>query len=157
MHIDSLVEAAVAVAFWIFLTVSAYAGIKYDFRKRRLAGQRGVTGEPSRAALGAAAETTLAGLAIGGDDSAYGELVRRRQSWIRELLRRLCRDPGRGSCRGRDALCRGRLARSRESSRRVAAGVCTCAGLPRRLALYGGGRRMGPAPRKTHVLSAQNG
>jgi hypothetical protein len=37
MHIDSLVEAAVAVAFWIFLTVSAYAGIKYDFRKRQLA------------------------------------------------------------------------------------------------------------------------
>lgn len=37
MHIDSLVEAAVAVAFWIFLTVSAYAAIKYDFRKRQLA------------------------------------------------------------------------------------------------------------------------
>jgi RNA polymerase sigma-70 factor (ECF subfamily) len=52
-----------------------------------------VTGDLSRAAFGAAAETTLAGLAIGGDDSAYGELVRRRQSWIRELLRRLCRDP----------------------------------------------------------------
>jgi len=52
-----------------------------------------VTGELSRAALGAAAETILAGLAISGDDSAYGELVRRRQSWIRELLRRLCRDP----------------------------------------------------------------
>jgi RNA polymerase sigma-70 factor, ECF subfamily len=52
-----------------------------------------VTGELSRAALGAAAETTLAGLAISGDDSAYGELVRRRQSWVRELLRRLCRDP----------------------------------------------------------------
>ncbi len=52
-----------------------------------------MTGELSRAALGAAAETTLAGLAISGDDSAYGELVRRRQSWIRDLLRRLCRDP----------------------------------------------------------------
>jgi RNA polymerase sigma-70 factor, ECF subfamily len=52
-----------------------------------------VTGELSRAALGAAAETTLAGLAISGDDSAYAELVRRRQSWIRDLLRRLCRDP----------------------------------------------------------------
>jgi RNA polymerase sigma-70 factor, ECF subfamily len=52
-----------------------------------------VTGELSRAALGAAAESTLAGLAISGDDSAYGELVRRRQSWIRELLRRLCRNP----------------------------------------------------------------
>lgn len=37
MHIDSLVEATVAVAFWIFLTVSAYAAIKYDFRKRELA------------------------------------------------------------------------------------------------------------------------
>ncbi len=52
-----------------------------------------MSGELSRAALGAAAETILAGLAITGDDSAYGELVRRRQSWIRELLRRLCRDP----------------------------------------------------------------
>lgn len=49
--------------------------------------------ELSRAALAAAAETTLAGLAIGGDDSAYGELVRRRQSWVRALLRRLCGDP----------------------------------------------------------------
>ncbi len=37
MHIDSLVEATVAVAFWIFLTVSAYAAIRYDFRKRQLA------------------------------------------------------------------------------------------------------------------------
>jgi Domain of unknown function (DUF6249) len=37
MHIDSLVEATVAVAFWVFLTVSAYAAIKYDFRKRQLA------------------------------------------------------------------------------------------------------------------------
>ena len=48
--------------------------------------------ELSRAALGIAAEATLAGLAIGGDDSAYGELVRRRHSQIRALLRRLCRD-----------------------------------------------------------------
>jgi hypothetical protein len=37
MHIDSLVEATIAVAFWVFLTVSAYAAIKYDFRKRQLA------------------------------------------------------------------------------------------------------------------------
>lgn len=37
MHIDSLVEATVAVAFWVFLTVSAYTAIKYDFRKRQLA------------------------------------------------------------------------------------------------------------------------
>jgi RNA polymerase sigma-70 factor, ECF subfamily len=51
-----------------------------------------VTRELSRAALGAAAESTLAGLAISGDDSAYGELVRRRHSQIRSLLRRLCRD-----------------------------------------------------------------
>lgn len=52
-----------------------------------------MTREPSRAALAAAAEATLAGLAICGDDSAYGELVRRRQSQIRGLLRRLCRNP----------------------------------------------------------------
>ena len=47
----------------------------------------------SRAALGAAAEATLAGLAISGDDCAYSELVRRRQSQIRNLLRRLCGNP----------------------------------------------------------------
>jgi len=48
--------------------------------------------ELSRTALGAAAEAALAGLAIAGDDSAYGELVRRRHSQIRDLLRRLCRN-----------------------------------------------------------------
>ena len=38
MHIlDSLPGAIVAVAFWIFLTVSAVAGMRYDFRKRQLA------------------------------------------------------------------------------------------------------------------------
>lgn len=52
-----------------------------------------MTRELSRAALAAAAEATLAALAIAGDDPAYGELVRRRQSQIRNLLRRLCRDP----------------------------------------------------------------
>jgi RNA polymerase sigma-70 factor, ECF subfamily len=51
-----------------------------------------VTRELSRAALGAAAEATVTGLAIAGDDSAYAELVRRRHSQIRSLLRRLCRN-----------------------------------------------------------------
>lgn len=50
-------------------------------------------GELSRTVLGAAAEASLVGLAIAGDDAAYGELVRRRHSQIRNLLRRLCRDP----------------------------------------------------------------
>lgn len=49
--------------------------------------------ELSRAALGAAAEALVVGLAIAGDDAAYGELVRRRQAQIRNLLRRLCRNP----------------------------------------------------------------
>jgi RNA polymerase sigma-70 factor (ECF subfamily) len=31
--------------------------------------------------------------AIAGDDDAFGELVRRRQSSIRQLFRRFCRDP----------------------------------------------------------------
>ena len=31
--------------------------------------------------------------AIAGDDDAFGELVRRRQSSIRQLFRRLCRNP----------------------------------------------------------------
>lgn len=52
-----------------------------------------MTRELSRAALGAAAEATLAALAIAGDDSAYAELVRRRHSQIRNLLRRLGRNP----------------------------------------------------------------
>jgi len=51
-----------------------------------------VTGELSRAALGAAAEATLAALAITGDNLAYGELVSRHQSQIRNLLRRLARN-----------------------------------------------------------------
>ena len=46
----------------------------------------------SREALGAAEESTVVTLAIGGDDAAYAELVRRRQTQIRQLLRRLSRD-----------------------------------------------------------------
>ena len=49
--------------------------------------------ELSRTALGAATEAVLAGLAITGDDAAYGELVRRRQGQIRDLLRRLGATP----------------------------------------------------------------
>ena len=38
MHIfDSLSGTIVAVAFWLFLTVSAVAGMRYEFRKRQLA------------------------------------------------------------------------------------------------------------------------
>ena len=46
-----------------------------------------------RAALGEAAEAAVVALARGGDRSAFSELVWRRQSWLRNLLRRLCRDP----------------------------------------------------------------
>ena len=42
--------------------------------------------------LGAASEVAVVALAMNGDDAAYGELVRRRQEWIRNLLRRLTRD-----------------------------------------------------------------
>jgi len=45
------------------------------------------------AALGEAAEALVVALAMGGDRSAFSELVWRRQSWLRNLLRRLCRDP----------------------------------------------------------------
>lgn len=47
----------------------------------------------SQSALLAADELTVVVGAIAGDDSAYGELVRRRQAAIRQLFRRLCRDP----------------------------------------------------------------
>ncbi|HEY2465999.1 MAG TPA: sigma-70 family RNA polymerase sigma factor [Steroidobacteraceae bacterium] len=40
-------------------------------------------------ALAAANETSIVLLAMNGDDAAYGELVRRRQNSIRNLLRRL--------------------------------------------------------------------
>ena len=43
--------------------------------------------------LGEAAEAVVVALAIGGDRAAFTELVWRRQSWLRNLLRRLCRDP----------------------------------------------------------------
>lgn len=52
-----------------------------------------MTGGLPRDSLSTAAEALIAALAIAGDDEAYGELVRRRQSQIRELLRRLSRDP----------------------------------------------------------------
>jgi RNA polymerase sigma factor (sigma-70 family) len=44
-------------------------------------------------ALGQADERAVLALAICGDAAAFSELVRRRQSWLRNLLRRLCRDP----------------------------------------------------------------
>jgi RNA polymerase sigma factor (sigma-70 family) len=44
-------------------------------------------------ALGDAAEATVVALAMCGDRAAFSELVWRRQAWLRNLLRRLCRDP----------------------------------------------------------------
>jgi RNA polymerase sigma factor (sigma-70 family) len=43
--------------------------------------------------LGDASELAVVALAIQGDEPAFGELVRRRQAWLRQLLRRLTRDP----------------------------------------------------------------
>jgi RNA polymerase sigma factor (sigma-70 family) len=43
--------------------------------------------------LGEASEPAVVALAMNGDDSAFGELVRRRQDPIRQLLRRLTRNP----------------------------------------------------------------
>lgn len=45
------------------------------------------------AALREAAEAVVVALAVGGDREAFCELVWRRQSWLRNLLRRLTRDP----------------------------------------------------------------
>jgi RNA polymerase sigma factor (sigma-70 family) len=52
-----------------------------------------VSGADSSAALGQVAEAAVVALAMTGDRRAFAELVRRRQSWLRNLLRRLCRDP----------------------------------------------------------------
>jgi RNA polymerase sigma-70 factor, ECF subfamily len=43
--------------------------------------------------LGEASEVAVVALAINGDDAAFGELVRRRQEAIRNLFRRMTRDP----------------------------------------------------------------
>jgi RNA polymerase sigma-70 factor, ECF subfamily len=43
--------------------------------------------------LGSASDAAIIALASRGDSAAFDELVRRRQSWLRNLLRRLCRDP----------------------------------------------------------------
>jgi RNA polymerase sigma-70 factor, ECF subfamily len=47
---------------------------------------------PPSFALGEASEAAVVALAMGGDDAAFGELVRRRQDAIRNLFRRLSRD-----------------------------------------------------------------
>lgn len=60
---------------------------------RRHPGTERVNTPLPRAALAEAAEATVVALAIDGDRMAFAELVRRRQSWLRNLLRRLCRDP----------------------------------------------------------------
>lgn len=52
-----------------------------------------MTGAAPGAAFGRAAEAAVVVLAMSGDRDAFSELVRRRQSWLRNLLRRLCRDP----------------------------------------------------------------
>jgi RNA polymerase sigma factor (sigma-70 family) len=52
-----------------------------------------VAGPLRRAALGEAVEAVVVALAMHGDRAAFTELVARRQSWLRNLLRRLCRDP----------------------------------------------------------------
>lgn len=43
--------------------------------------------------FGNAAEAAVVALAMSGEREAFTELVWRRQSWLRNLLRRLCRDP----------------------------------------------------------------
>lgn len=51
-----------------------------------------MTGRSPGDRLGHAAEAAVVALARAGDDAAFEELVRRRQGWLRHLLRRLCRD-----------------------------------------------------------------
>jgi len=52
-----------------------------------------VTRTLSPGALRGADEVSVVICAMAGDDNAYGELVRRRQNTIRQLFRRLCREP----------------------------------------------------------------
>lgn len=46
-----------------------------------------------RAGLAQAAEATVVALAAAGNEGAFDELVRRRQAWLRGLMRRFCGDP----------------------------------------------------------------
>jgi len=50
-----------------------------------------VSGSSARG-LGEAAEAAVVALAMSGDREAFCELVRRRQGWLRNFLRRLCHD-----------------------------------------------------------------
>jgi RNA polymerase sigma-70 factor, ECF subfamily len=52
-----------------------------------------MSGADFGAQLAQAAEATVVALAMSGEPGAFTELVRRRQSWLRNLLRRLCRNP----------------------------------------------------------------
>jgi len=49
--------------------------------------------KPPSPKLGEAGEVAVVALAMNGDDAAFGELVRRRQEAIRNLFRRMTRDP----------------------------------------------------------------
>ena len=49
--------------------------------------------KPPSSKLGEAGEVAVVALAMNGDDIAFGELVRRRQAAIRNLFRRMTRDP----------------------------------------------------------------
>jgi RNA polymerase sigma factor (sigma-70 family) len=48
---------------------------------------------PPSSKLGEASEAAVVALAMNGDDAAFGELVRRRQDAIRNLFRRMTREP----------------------------------------------------------------
>jgi RNA polymerase sigma-70 factor (ECF subfamily) len=52
-----------------------------------------VNSRPPVVALGQVAEAAVVALAMNGDAAAFSELVRRRQGALRNLLRRLSRDP----------------------------------------------------------------
>jgi RNA polymerase sigma factor (sigma-70 family) len=52
-----------------------------------------VNRRPPSPPLGEASEVAVVVLAMNGDDAAFGELVRRRQNAIRQMLRRLTREP----------------------------------------------------------------
>ena len=52
-----------------------------------------MTSRSAPLALGEVAEASVVALAMNGDAAAFCELVRRRQAGLRNLLRRLSRDP----------------------------------------------------------------
>src|SRR5215475_4137409 len=86
---------------------------------------------------------------MSGDAAAFAELVRRRQSWLRNLLRRLCRDPALADDLAQQVLLQAWRGLPRLKS------VATFAGWLRRLAVNAWLSHLRSAPRESAQADAE--